>query len=81
MREVICLRILIADRTGRVLASLGAEEGVVVANVQPGAPAQLPPPPRGRTLVPGSWTLAQALFLHNLLTLLGNLRYGTRRRG
>jgi predicted amidohydrolase len=71
---------LIADRTGQVLASLGVEEGVAVADVQPGAPAQLPPSPRGRTLVPGSWTLSQTLFLHDVLTLLGSLRYGARRR-
>jgi predicted amidohydrolase len=72
---------LIADRTGQVLASLGAEEDVVVADVQPGAPAQLPPPPRGRTLALGSWTLMQALFLHDVLALLGSLRYHARRRG
>jgi len=72
---------LIADGTGQVLASLGTEEGVAVADVQPGAPAQLPPPPRGRTLVPGSWTLGQTLFLHDVLTLLGSLRYRARRRG
>jgi predicted amidohydrolase len=72
---------LIADRTGQVLASLGVEEGVAVADVQPGAPAQLPPPPRGRTLVPGSWTLVRTLFLQGVLTLLGSLRYRTRPRG
>jgi predicted amidohydrolase len=72
---------LIADRTGQVFASLGAEEDVAVADVQPGAPAQLPPPPRGRTLVPGSWTLVQTLFLHDVLALLGSLRYRARRRG
>jgi predicted amidohydrolase len=72
---------LIADRTGQVLASLGAEDGVIVADVQPGAPAQLPPPLRGRTLAPGSWTLVQTLFLHDVLALLGSLRYRAHRRG
>jgi predicted amidohydrolase len=72
---------LIADRTGQVLVSLGTEEGVAVADVQPGAPEQLPLPPRGRTLVPGSWFLMQALFLHDVLALLGSLRYRARRRG
>ena len=72
---------LIADRTGQVLASLGTEEGVAVADVQPGAPTQLPLSPRGRTLVPSSWTLVRALFLHDVLTLLGSLRYRARRRG
>jgi predicted amidohydrolase len=71
---------LIADRTGQVLASLGTEEGVAVADVQPGTPTQLSPPPRGRTLVPSSWILMQALFLHDVLTLLGSLRYRARRR-
>ncbi len=71
---------LIADRTGQVLASLGTEEGVAVADVQPSTPTQLPPPPRGRTLVPGSWTLVQTLFLHDVLALLGRLRYRARRK-
>jgi predicted amidohydrolase len=81
VRAPLIAHSLITDRTGQVLASLGREEGLAVADVQPGAPTPLPPPPRGRTLVPGSWTLTRALFLHNVLTLLGGLRYRARRRG